>query len=341
MASEAGVVALPADARILVVIVARIGDTLLATPILRALKAALPACRLTVWAHPKRLEALRHLALIDRLQGVTKGSAFLRGRIPGKSFDAALVLGHDAPLLAAACRLAKRVAAFRRRNQASPRGVDFALDEPEGIHAVDHRLALLQPFGIPIAGRRLAWTVASAEAAWAEAWLTKHLPAWRDGHLLGLQAASFPTKAYRDWPAENFRELMTRFLAAHPGGHVVLFGDAASRERAALIAAGDPRVAILAGNASLRQSAAVMARCTAYAGVDTGPSHIAGALGLPMVVLYHPLHPGRNLMPLEHPAPLEVIEHPALDSGRDVSTAAMAAISVDTVWAALQRVLAQ
>ena len=341
MASEGGVAVLPDDARILVVIVARIGDTLLATPILRALKAALPACRLTVWAHPKRLDALQHLSLIDHLRGVTKGSAFLRGRMPGKSFDAALVLGHDAPLLAAACRLAKRVAAFRRRNQASPRGVHFALDEPEGIHAVDHRLALLQPFGIPVSGHRLAWSITPAEAAWAGNWLDQHLPAWRDGPLLGLQAASFPTKAYRDWPAEHFRELLTRFLAANPSGHVVLFGDAASRERAALIAQGDPRVAVLAGQASLRQSAAVMACCSAYAGVDTGPSHIAGALGLPMVVLYHPLHPGRNLMPLEHPAPLVVIEHPALDSGRDVSEAAMAEISVDTVWSALQQVLAK
>lgn len=341
MASEAGVVALPDDARILVVIVARIGDTLLATPILRALKTALPACRLTVWAHPKRLEALQHLSLIDHLRGVTKGSAFLRGRMPGKRFDAALVLGHDAPLLAAACRLAKRVAAFRRRNQALPHGVDFALDEPEGIHAVDHRLSLLQPFGIPVDGRRLAWTVAPAETAWADTWLGQHLPTRRDGPLLGLQAASFPTKAYRDWPAEYFRDLVARFLPTHPTGHVVLFGDAASRERAALIAQDKPHIAILAGHASLRQSAAVMARCTAYVGVDTGPSHIAGALGLPMVVLYHPLHPGRNLMPLEHPAPLAVIEHPALDSGQDVSEAAMAEISVDTVWAALQQVLAK
>lgn len=340
MVSEAPVFHLPADARVLVVIVARIGDTLLATPILRAIKAALPACRLTVWAHPKRLDALKHLPVIDQLRGVTKGSAFLRGRMPGKTFDAALVFGYDAPLLAAACRLAKRVACFRRGTTA-PRHADFAFDEPEGIHAVDHRLILLQAFAIPAVSRRLAWTVAPAEVAWAQAWLDKHLPDRHAGPLLGLQAASFPTKAYRDWPAEHFRELLARFFAAYPTGNAVLFGDEASRERATLIASGNPRAAVLAGQASLRQSAAVMVRCTAYAGVDTGPSHIAGALGLPMVVLYHPLHPGRNLMPLEHPAPLEVIEHPALDSDRDVSEAAMAEISVDTVWKALQKVLAK
>jgi hypothetical protein len=60
-----------------------------------------------------------------------------------------------------------------------------------------------------------------------------------------------------------------------------------------------------------------------------------------MVVLYHPLHPGANLMPLDHPAPLTVIEHPALAAGDVdvIGSAAMADISVDVVWSALQRVL--
>ena len=337
--------ALPADARILVAAVARIGDTLLATPILSALKAALPACRLTVWAHPKRLEALANLPLIDRLEAVTKQRAPLRGRLAaGKTFAAAVVLGYDSPLIAAAARLADRVAAFRSPGKALSAAVSDPVDEAGGIHAVDHRLALLDPFGIPPAGRRLLWQVSAEEAAWADAWLAARLPARRNGPLLGLQAASFPTKAYRDWPADHFRALLARFLEACPDGRAVLFGDADGRERAKGIAAGFPdRVAVLAGKASLRQTAAVMARCGVYVGVDTGPSHIAGALGLPMVVLYHPLHPGFNLMPLDHPAPLEAIEHPALAGGNAevIAAASMADIPVHAVWQALQRVLAR
>jgi heptosyltransferase-3 len=335
--------ALPADARILVAVVARIGDTLLATPILTALKAALPACQVTVWAHPKRLEALQNLSVINRLTGMTKRSIFLYGRLPfGKPFDAALVLGHDRPIIATAARLSRRVAAFRAPGKPLPVAVTDPLAEPHGIHAVDHRLALLSPFDIPHAGRRLLWQVSPAEAVWADNWLDAHLPAWRGGLLLGFQAASFPTKAYRDWPVSHFRELLNRFLATHADGRAVLFGDRAGRLRANEIAAGfGDRVVVLAGQASLRQTAAVMARCAAYAGVDTGPSHIAGALGLPMVVLYHPLHPGANLMPLDHPAPLEAIEHPALAAGDVdvIGSAAMGDIPVESVWTPLHGML--
>lgn len=326
---------LPAEAHILVVAVARIGDTLLATPLLAAIKKALPACRLAVWAHPKRREALENLAVVDDLAGMTKHRTWLQGRFPAKLYDAALVLGHEPSLLAAATRLARRVAAF------SPKATD-PVEEPRSGHAVDHRLALLAPFGIPAASRRLLWQITPEESAWAERWLDRQLAGWRGGPLLGLQAASFPTKAYRDWPAGHFRMLLDRFLESHPTGRAVLFGDAAGRERAQGIAkdfAG--RTAILAGEASLRQTAAVMARSAAYVGVDTGPSHIAGAVGLPMVVLYHPLHPGANLKPLDHPAALEVIEHPALASGdaAAIASASMADIPADTVWPALQRVL--
>src|SRR6185369_3796248 len=65
------------DARVLVIAVARIGDTLLATPLLRALKAALPTGRLEVRAHPRRLDVLRHLPFIDRLSGLGKWAAWL------------------------------------------------------------------------------------------------------------------------------------------------------------------------------------------------------------------------------------------------------------------------
>jgi heptosyltransferase-3 len=45
-----------------------------------------------------------------------------------------------------------------------------------------------------------------------------------------------------------------------------------------------------------------------YIGVDTGPTHIAGALKVPMVAIYHCYHPGALLKPLNREN-LEVIEH--------------------------------
>lgn len=333
------------DARVLVVIVARIGDTLLATPLLKALKLAAPDGSLTCWAHPRRIDALQCLPFIDRLEALTKNRVLFKGRLApifGKPFDAALVLGRDAALLGAAVRLSRRVAAFYSPPAASDPCITDPVAEPGERCAVDHRLALLAPFGITTADKRLAWQVTAEEAAWARHWLNALSP-W-PGPLLGLQVASFPTKAYRDWPIDHFRALLERFFQCYPEGRAVLFGDTAGRRAAEEIGgAFGGRIAVLAGRATLRQSAAVMAQCDAYVGVDTGPTHIAGALGLPMVTLYHPLHPGRNLAPLQHPAPIEVVEHPALASNDPALCAAarMTDIPVDTVWEALARVLAR
>ena len=54
--------------KILVVIVTRIGDTLLATPSIRAIKQKYPDSELTVMAHPNRYQVLENLFFIDKLK---------------------------------------------------------------------------------------------------------------------------------------------------------------------------------------------------------------------------------------------------------------------------------
>ena len=41
----------------------------------------------------------------------------------------------------------------------------------------------------------------------------------------------------------------------------------------------------------MRENAAIMAHLSLYIGVDTGPTHLAGALDIPMVAMYHSYHP--------------------------------------------------
>jgi heptosyltransferase-3 len=82
-----------------------------------------------------------------------------------------------------------------------------------------------------------------------------------------------------------------------------------------------------------------MAGLDLYIGVDTGPTHIAGALGIPMVALYHCAYPGRNLAPLQHPA-CAAIEHPLTGTSVDIA-ASMADIPVDAVVQAAMDLLAR
>jgi len=74
-----------------------------------------------------------------------------------------------------------------------------------------------------------------------------------------------------------------------------------------------------------------MSQLDLYVGVDTGPTHIMGALEPPMVALYHCYSPSRVLAPLERPR-CYVVDHPRAVEGCPPETS-MAEISVDAVWA--------
>lgn len=323
------------DAHVLVITVARIGDTLLATPLLRALKQATPRGRLEVMTHPKRQDVLRNLPFIDRLSAVSKGTAWLRGLLESRRFDWAFVFGHDLPLLKYALRVSDRVVAFKSADQSINARLHDAVDEPDPApHAVPHRLLLLRSTGVQPTDLRLVWQVTDAERDAARAWLKRHVGG-KSGNathpVIGLQLASFHTKSHRDWPVERFIELAQKIVTDWPDARFVLLGDAQSIASAQRFRDALPECSIIAaGTLALRESAALVAQLDLYVGVDTGPTHIAGALGIPMVALYHPAYPGRNLAPLQNPR-CRVIEHPGTGSDTSID-ASMADIPAEQVW---------
>ncbi|HXE38998.1 MAG TPA: glycosyltransferase family 9 protein [Azonexus sp.] len=323
---------------ILLIGVARIGDTLLLTPAMRALKERYPAARLTVLAHPKRCEVLENLDFIDTLGPITKNTALLKGWLPGRQFDLAFVYGRDAALLSYALRSSQRVYCFA--DQELPAAADgrlFPVERPHGVHAVRERQALVEAAGVQASDWRLAYRVRPEEKQAAEQLLAGRGVLERRPRV-GLQAFSFPTKAHRDWPLENFSRLIERVLDAHPDALFLILGDAGAAVRAKPLAERFPaQVEVVAGNQSLRASAALMSLLDLYVGVDTGPTHIAGALGVPMVAMYHHLYPGANLAPLQNPQ-CTIVEHPATGQSATAATSGMEAIPADTIAAhALER----
>ena len=319
-------VALSAGSRVCAVVVARIGDTLLATPALRALREA--AGSLTVLVHPQREPVLRHLDFIDELGSMSKHSAWLRGRFPQQAYEAAFCWGREPALLRYCLRVAQRSFAFDypEFTDLDSRALTRVAVPPESsLHAVRERLLPVEAAGVRCRDLRLAYVVTEAERCEMQHWLSQTAAGARP--LIGLQPFSFPTKAHRDWPLEHFAELARRVCAQFPHAHVLLLGDEEARKRAADLQHAVPgRLTVAAGQFALRQSAALMQGLDLYVGVDTGPTHIAGALGVPMIALYNPRYPGRNLMPLDNPR-CAVMEAPAED---------MSSLTVDAVWAAVR-----
>lgn len=332
--------------RVLVIGITRIGDTLLLTPVFRAIKSAMPDAHLTVISHPNRQAVLLGLPEIDALRGSTKNWLRWQGWLAclgSKPFDVALVYGRDARLLRYANRVAPQVYCFDEKAYAgiSSAGIHKVPLPTASIHAVDERLLLVNAWcGSCVQDRRLYFSVQTTEQMWAQRWLEQ---AGLNGlhPLLGLQVCSFPTKAHRDWPIANFVELVERLLLRYPSARFLVLGDRVAAEQGALLRVAFPEnVVITAGTLSLRETAALMMHLDLYVGVDTGPTHLAGALQIPMVAMYHHRYPGRNLQPLGHPRCV-VLEHPAtcLPPNAVVASAGMDAITVACVVSAAEQCL--
>lgn len=326
---------------VLVIIVSRIGDTLFATPALRAIARAWPAAQITVLAHPKRAEVLEHLPWIHRVGAISKRRAPWMGHIGGARYDIAFVFGFDESLVAYALRVAKKVIAFRQADERLNSRLFAAVPLPpfQSEHAVLQLLRLPAAVGIPPAGLRIAFHTTADEAAEARRRLADEGFVGRQP-LIGLQVASFPTKAYRDWPIESFAELCRCILARWRHAGFLIYGGSMEKERTAWLKRqlGD-HAASFAGRLTLRQTAALMSLTDLYVGVDTGPTHIMSAFDIPLVALYHCLSPSTLTGPLEHPCAYP-IDHP---SGRERcdGTTPMALIPVDTVFARIERALTE
>ena len=140
-----------------------------------------------------------------------------------------------------------------------------------------------------------------AEIAAADAAIREQLPNWapsgsvwdrQDRHREGAIAVSAGTKVQsKDWGRENWRELLARVARACPERVLLLAG---APEESALsdfvasdwIANGGGPVVNLCGRLTPRESAAAFARARLFIGHDSGPMHLAAAVGTPCVAIF-------------------------------------------------------
>jgi heptosyltransferase II len=93
------------------------------------------------------------------------------------------------------------------------------------------------------------------------------------------------------WPESYFAELANKVQAEQPGMQVVLLGSAKDRDVCDAIVAGAPGARNLAGQTSLSDAIALIARAEAMVSNDSGLLHIASALNRPIVAMYGPTDP--------------------------------------------------
>lgn len=322
--------------------VARIGDTLFVTPAMQAVVTAYPGCQITALAHPKRAEVLQHLPLVAQVGSITKKTAPWRGRFGGRRYDYALVYGHDEPLVAYALRVADRVVAFRQKDEGLNRRMYRCVEEPppQTKHAVPFRLSLAEAIGVPPAGARLIYQVTPEEDARARSRLAADVPPGASP-VVGMHVATFPKKTFRRWPIEHFAQLADRILSDWPHAHFLIYGGEEEPERTQWLKQRlEKRATLYAGVLTLRETGALMRLTDLYVGLDTGPTYVMSAFDIPLIALYHCRIPSRYVAPLDHPC-CYVLDHPRLDQADCTEETPMSEISVETVYAAVQKALTE
>lgn len=321
---------------ILVIAVARFGDTLLITPVIHALKKRWPQARIHVLAHKRTASILENNPDIASLKTFSKKKAIWSGWLPTKPYDLALVYGDDDALVRYARRQSQHTIAFAQQAQ-QQNGITWVARPKALMVAQYERALLINVLDIYPSDWSLRYIISEQEKMFAKQFLTDH--SLNDKHLIGFQLQSFPAKAYRDWPVTNFFQLAKQIIESDSQAYFLLLGGEESQQIASELAEklGSEYCLALAGCVSMRQNAAIMAHLSLYVGVDTGPTHLAGALDIPMVALYHSYHPGCYLAPLQHHC-CNVIQHPiALENASREDN--MADISVEKVWNAVSNII--
>lgn len=278
--------------RVLVVRLRSIGDTVLATPSLRALRRFLPGARIDVLLEDWVAPLLEGSDDVDRVLTVRRKSQSSRLRVArrlrAEGYDVAYNLhgGSTAALLLRASGARQRVgyadyAYAALHNQQAPPSAE--LWGTEKTHSAEQQLALLGWTGVPVTDRpasHLAVTQAAAAAVGrrlrGEAGLARGQP-----FALVHPAAAFDTKT---WAAANFARVVEHLAArglpsvavAAPGEEKVI-DEVRAHSRAAL--AGFT-------NLSLPELTALAARSTLFVGNDSGVAHVAAAVGVPQVVVF-------------------------------------------------------
>lgn len=109
------------------------------------------------------------------------------------------------------------------------------------------------------------------------------------GQVIGIQPGTSPTMRWKQWPVDRYREVVERLLVEQPAAHVVLFGAPNEREMIEELARGlGARVCIAAGQTTVKQVAALIERCAVLVCNDSGLMHTAVAVGTPVAAIYGP-----------------------------------------------------
>jgi heptosyltransferase II len=335
-----------------------IGDLAMATPALRALRKHFADAELIGLVRPYAAEVLAGTTWLDRLipwehRGwqALPGNILTAWQLRQQRFDSFLLLRHSfTSALVARASGATRIVGYERGG--GSRLLTDALPQPRSdgkrlpVSAVDSYLGIVYLLGCPRESRQLELrTTPEEEAAGAAILRELRIPADQPAIMLNTGGAYGGAK---HWPVEHGAALARR-AAKELGLRVIVnCGPAESAAADEIVRlAGHPHVTNVAHLPlplrGIGPSKAVIRRMQLMVSTDSGPRHLAAALGVPTITLFGPIDPAwsTNYQPGGVKLRLDL---PCAPCGKRVCPLqhqqCMRNLSADMVFAAVQRKLA-
>lgn len=293
--------------RLLLVRLDNLGDLLMTTPAIAAVRAGLPGAHIALLASSAGAAAGEHLGGIDQVieftaPWVTSSAQVTRaaaGQAERALIDRLAAARFDAAIIFTVCTQSALPAALMCRLAGIPLCLAHSRENPYALlsdwvqevdvievgmrHEVQRQLDLVASVGFAPAGARLRWRTAPAAMRPVRTRLRMLGVSDERGYFVVHPGASAPSRRY---PPERFGRAAA--LIAHATGLAAVFTGGphevalVEQARAAM---GAPSVS-LAGELPLGQLSALIGGAHLVVANNTGPVHIAAALGTPVVTLY-------------------------------------------------------
>jgi heptosyltransferase-1 len=298
----------PRASRILIVRLSALGDVVHALPMLDALRRAQPEAQIGWLVEEKAASLLAGHPQIDRLWIAPRRelvSLLRRGRVfaalrllvafarelRGFGYDLVIDAHSNArSSFLAFCSGAPRRIGFAHGYAKEGAGwlyTDRVVPARPRQLKVQRALDLLRPLGIDPTGARAVLGIPEATREWARA----QVAALGARPAVAIHPGVSDAGAIKQWDPERFGRTAIR-LASERGARCLVTWGPGERELAQRVVAASEGTAELGPQTgSILELAALYQACDLVIGADTGPLHLAAALGVPVVGLYGPKDP--------------------------------------------------
>jgi heptosyltransferase-2 len=295
--------------QVLVLALPGVGDALLTIPAIRRIKTAWPDAVVDVLVMFKAAEQalntnplIRKVYFHDFLKARIWDSLRLVGRLRAMKYDASMLAypSNRSEYNVIQWMIGARRRGGHRYDYFDLRNLNFmsthAVREDCALHNVEEDLRLADLItGVPVpssAEDRLDMMLTPEDEAFADQWLQSQGLGGK--RLVGMHAgtAMFKNQVRRRWAPEKFAAL-GKGLHADWGTPVLIFGGNEETELKQTIAEGMGAGCHVVSGTTLRQTAALIRRCSLFVSNDSGLMHMAAALQVPCVTIFGPTSPAR------------------------------------------------